>query len=69
MALAAKYQKETNPLPKYAYEIILLADDKNSYDVLETYDTLEEAIVAQKAQRTSLSNIHINMRPLPNDGQ
>ena len=67
--MTAKYNRETNSIPKYAYEIILLADDKNSYDVLETYDTLEEAIIAQKAQRTSLSNIHINMRPLPNDGQ
>ncbi len=69
MTLAAKYQKETNPMPKYKYEIIKLSDDKNSYEVLESYDTLQESIDALKLLRTNTVSIHINMRPLPNDGQ
>lgn len=65
--MTAKYNRETNPLPKYKYELIRLAEDKNTYDVLSEYDTLQEAIEAQKQNRTAESNIHINMRPLPNE--
>ena len=62
-----KYNHETNPLPTYAYELIKLADDKNSHQVLDTFETLNAAIEAQKLYRTDECNIHINMRPLPND--
>ena len=57
------YNRETNPLPTYKYEIIRLSDDRNTYDVLEVYDTLAEAIEAQKLYRADESNVHINMRP------
>lgn len=62
-----KYNRETNPLPTYAYELIKLSEDKNTHQVLSTFDNLQDAIESQKLYRLDQPNVHINMRPLPND--
>jgi hypothetical protein len=61
MTLAAKYQKETNPLPTFKYEIIRLAADKNSCEVLESYNTLQKAV--DKHKTYTETDIKINLRP------
>jgi len=61
MTLAAKYQKETNPLPTFKYEIIRLADDKNTNSVLFSFDTLDEA--KNKYSEYNETDIKINLRP------
>ena len=57
------YNRETNPLPTFKYEIIRLSEDKNTHDVLEVFDTMVDAIEAQKLYRKDELNVHINMRP------
>jgi len=38
----------TNIMGKLTYSVIRMARDKNSYDILETHDTYEEAFEARK---------------------
>lgn len=38
----------TNIMGKLTYSVIRMAKGKNSYDILETYDTYEEAFEARK---------------------
>ena len=63
----SQYNRETNPLPKYVYEIIKLAEDKNSHQVLDTFESLQDAIESQKSYKLDQPNVDINMRPLQND--
>lgn len=38
----------TNIMGKLTYSVIRMQKDKNSYEILETFDTYEEAIEARK---------------------
>ena len=60
--MTAKYDKVTNPAQTFKYEIISLSDDKNTYEVLETYDKIEEAL--EHFQHGEKNIFRINLRPL-----
>jgi hypothetical protein len=60
--MTAKYDKVTNPAQTFKYEIIRLSDDKNTHEILETYDKLEEAL--DKQIQYGEKNIRINLRAL-----
>jgi hypothetical protein len=60
--MTAKYDKVTNPAQTFKYEIIRLSDDKNTHEILETYDKLEEAL--DKQLQYGEKNIRINLRAL-----
>jgi len=60
--MTAKYEKITNPAQTFKYEIIRLSDDKNTYEILKTYDKLEEAL--DKQIQYGEKNIRINLRAL-----
>jgi len=60
--MTAKYDKVTNPAQTFKYEIIRLSDDKNTHEILETYDKLEEAL--DKQLQYGEKNIRINLRSL-----
>lgn len=60
--MTAKYDKVTNPAQTFKYEIIRLSDDKNTHEILETYDKLEEAL--DKQLQYDEKNIRINLRAL-----
>jgi len=60
--MTAKYDKVTNPAQTFKYEIIRLSDDKNTHEILETYDKLEEAL--DKQLQYGENNIRINLRAL-----
>ena len=38
----------TNIMGKLTYSVIRMAKNKNSYEILETYDTYDEAVAAHK---------------------
>jgi hypothetical protein len=59
--MTKKYNRETNPMPTFKYEILRLAADKNSCEVLESYDTLQEAVDKHKSYTET--DIKINLRP------
>jgi hypothetical protein len=60
--MTAKYDKVTNPAQTFKYEIIRMSDDKNTHEILETYDKLEEAL--DKQIQYGEKNIRINLRAL-----
>ena len=50
------YNRETNPIPKCDYHVIDLAEDKNTYTILETFSDFDEA---KKAMKKHKGNIKI----------
>lgn len=55
------YDRETNPKPEYRYDIIRLSEDKNTHEILSSFDTILEAM--EELKKYNFKNVHINMYP------